>query len=130
MRSRPIPCIVLFVADIDRVASFYREVGGMQRVAGDREHAVLETDGFQLVVHQQKGEPGAVRGSHGGVSVREDACWKLCLPVPSIEAARSRAAMLDGFIKPARYEWPAPGFRACDGNDPEGNVFQVREGAD
>jgi catechol 2,3-dioxygenase-like lactoylglutathione lyase family enzyme len=130
MRKPPLPCVVLFVADIDRVASFYRELGGMHLVASDGDHAVLEAHGFQLVVHRLKGEPQAMRDSQGSVPVREDSFMKLCLPVQSIAAARSRAVGLGGFIKPARDEWQARGFRACDGNDPEGNVMQVRERAD
>jgi predicted enzyme related to lactoylglutathione lyase len=130
MSTRPLPSVVLFVADVERVASFYKGVASMQFVAGDSEHAVLEIEGFQLVVHQLKGEPEPLQDSSGGVRVREDSYLKLCVPVQSINAARSKAASLGGFIKPAQHEWQARGFRACDGNDPEGNVIQVREGAD
>ena len=125
----PIPSLVIFVADVERVASFYGAVGAMQRVAGDREHVVLEIEGFQLVVHKLRGEPAPTTDIAGKVRVREDSYTKLCLPVQSIDAARAQAASLGGFIKPAQHEWEARGFRACDGNDPEGNVIQVREGA-
>ena len=49
--------------------------------------------------------------------------------VPSIAEARVRAAGLGGEVWPVDREWEATsrGFRACDGRDPEGNVFQVRE---
>ena len=38
-------------------------------------------------------------------------------------------AVLGGEVWPVDREWEAAsrGFRACDGRDPEGNVFQVRE---
>ena len=62
-------------------------------------------------------------------ALREDSCIKLCLPVDSIAAARTQAAQLGGQIGPTAKEWEARGFRACDGYDPEGNVFQVRESA-
>ncbi len=47
-----------------------------------------------------------------------------------IEDARKQAAALGGQVGPKAREWQARGFRACDGFDPEGNVFQVRETAD
>jgi len=52
-----------------------------------------------------------------------------CDPVDSLAAARARVAMLGGRLDPADREWSARGFRACDGVDPEGNVFQLREPA-
>ena len=129
MNTRPLPSVVLFVANVERVASFYKAVGAMQSVAGDSDHVVLETEGFQLVVHQLSGEPEPIHDSPDKVRVREDSYSKLCLPVQSISAARSLAASFGGFVKPAQHEWQARGFRACDGNDPEGNVIQVRESA-
>lgn len=129
MKMGPLPGLVLFVANVDRVASFYQMVGSMQFVGGDSGHAVLEIEGFQLVVHQLEGESEPPHDTQNKVRVREDSYSKLCLPVLSIDAARSQAASFGGFIKPAQHEWQARGFRACDGNDPEGNVIQVRESA-
>jgi len=129
MNASPLPSVVLFVANVDRVASFYKAVASMKPVSGDRDHSVLEIDGFQLVVHQLKGEPEPVHDTQGRVQIREDSYSKLCLPVQSINSARSQAASFGGSIKPVEYEWQERGFRACDGHDPEGNVIQVREGA-
>lgn len=129
MNTIPLPSVVLFVADVERVASFYTAVASMRLVFGDDDHAVLEIDGFQLVVHRLRGEPEPTHDAHGRVRVREDSYFKVCLPVRSISAARSQADALGGFIRPAQHEWQARGFRACDGNDPEGNVIQVRESA-
>ncbi len=60
---------------------------------------------------------------------REDTPLKLCLPVPSIAPGRALASSLGGQLNPPAKEWAARGFRACDGTDPEGNVFQLRESA-
>jgi predicted enzyme related to lactoylglutathione lyase len=119
----PVPAAVVFVADVARVAAFYAQVFGMARIEGDAGYAVLEGAGFQLTVHALQGEPMPLGG------VREDTYVKVCLPVESIEGARARAARAGGEIWPADREWASPsrGFRACDGRDPEGNVFQVRE---
>lgn len=127
--TAPLPSVVLFVVDVERVAAFYEAVGAMRRVTRDSEHAVLEIAGLQLVVHRLKGEPVPVRGSDGRAQAREDSYSKLCLPVQSIGEARMQAVALGGIIKPVDCEWQARGFRACDGHDPEGNVIQVRERA-
>jgi predicted enzyme related to lactoylglutathione lyase len=129
MNTGPFPSVVLFVAAVERVASFYKAVASMQFVSGDGDHAVLEIDGFQLVIHKLRGEPDPIHDSQGRVRVREDTYSKLCLPVQSIDVARSQADAFGGYIKPAEHEWRARGFRACDGNDPEGNVIQIRESA-
>jgi hypothetical protein len=127
MPPTPTPAAVVFVADVQRVSSFYRELASMRVLAQDPTHCVLEIDGFQLTIHALRGEPSAATHPNGAVSAREDTYIKLCFPVGSIAAARALAATLGGSIKPAKHEWEARGFRACDGQDPEGNVIQVRE---
>ena len=129
MTPAPTPSAVLFVTDVRHVTDFYRGVFAMERVDGDADHDVLQIEGFQLVVHRLRGEPNPSKDAEGKVIVREDSYVKLCLPVLSIDAARTRAQELGGFIKPAAHEWEARGFRACDGHDPEGNVIQARERA-
>jgi predicted enzyme related to lactoylglutathione lyase len=121
----PKPSVVVFVADVPGMTRFYQTVASMVLVFSDADHAVLELEGVQVVIHALRGEPNPAPG--GQVRVREDSYIKLCLPVHSIAAARSLAADLGGSIQPPAKEWEARGFRACDGNDPEGNVFQVRQ---
>lgn len=125
---RPKPSVVVFVSDLRRVGEFYRDLANMAVVVDDESVMVLETDGFQLVIHPLRGEPSAQRDG-SPVRIREDSYLKVCLPVASIAAARAIASEKGGFIKPAQAEWEARGFRACDGHDPEGNIVQVRESA-
>jgi predicted enzyme related to lactoylglutathione lyase len=120
----PAPSAVVFAADVGRLSDFYRRVAAMTVVHADLDHVVLELQGFQLVVHHLAGEPSAPTGR---VSVREDSYIKVCLPVASLSEARGTANALGGAVQTADHEWQARGFRACDGHDPEGNVFQVRE---
>lgn len=127
MPRLPTPSVVVFVADVPRLTQFYQTVAAMAFVSGDAAHSVLELEHFQLVVHGLRGEPQAVARTDGDVPVREDSYVKVCLPVESLGVARSRAAALGGALHPPEREWQARGFRACDGHDPEGNVFQVRE---
>lgn len=102
----------------------------MSLVHHDSGHAVLEIAGLELVIHALPPRPPETGPPASHVEVREDSYVKLCFPVPSIAAARAVAATLGGAIAPPGEEWGAPGFRACDGHDPEGNVVQVREAAE
>jgi predicted enzyme related to lactoylglutathione lyase len=129
MSSNPIPAAVLFVRDVKSVSRFYQDVASMTAIHGDEDHEVLETSGFQLVIHAMRGGRPLTRDPAGKLQVLENSNWKLCLPVESIERARTRAAELGGFIESREHEWTARGFRACDGNDPEGNVLQLRQSA-
>ena len=126
MSVKPKPSVVVFVADVRRVSTFYRELAAMSVLIEDEGYVVMEAEGLQLVIHHLSGEPAV---NPAAVEVREDSYVKLCLPVASIAAARSLAAANGGAIKSPQHEWEARGFRACDGHDPEGNVIQVRESA-
>jgi catechol 2,3-dioxygenase-like lactoylglutathione lyase family enzyme len=127
MTTRPKPSAVIFAKDVQRLADFYRQVIGMQQILADDAHIVLDQAGFQLVIH---GMPQPIADSitiSSPPEVREETPIKICHPVVRIAAARAIAAELGGLIAPVDREWSATGFRACDGYDPEGNVFQVRE---
>ncbi|MGE0040414.1 MAG: VOC family protein [Vicinamibacterales bacterium] len=129
MSTTPAPSIVVFASDVTRMARFYQEVGGMTPIESASDLVVLEGAGFQVVVH---GIPKTIAASiriTEPPTVREDTPIKLCLPVGSIDDARRAAQALGGRVGPKAREWEARGFRACDGYDPEGNVFQVRESA-
>lgn len=130
MPQRPKPSAVVFAKDVGRLAGFYREVAGMTEAHRDKDHVVLDDAGFQLVIHGIPKKIAAQIQITTPPSVREDTALKLCLPVQAIEHARAKAAELGGQVGPKSKEWEARGFRACDGHDPEGNVFQVRESAD
>ena len=127
MSRLPAPSAVVFVADVERLTEFYQTVAAMTLLSGDAAHSVLEVEHFQLVIHALSGEPKVVPGPNGEVPVRQDTYVKVCLPVRSLSEARSLAASLGGRLLPPEREWEARGFRACDGHDPEGNVFQLRE---
>ena len=111
------------------MARFYREVADMVETDRDKGHVVLSEEGFQIVIH---GIPKSIADSieiSTPPVLRDETPIKICLPVDSIDAARSKAAGLGGQIGAKSREWTARGFTACDGFDPEGNVFQVRESA-
>jgi predicted enzyme related to lactoylglutathione lyase len=113
------PAAVLFAADVTLVADFYCAVAGFRVVAREADHTVLAGNGFELVIHTGAKAPDG--------PVRTDAVVKLSLPVESIAAARTAAGGGGGRVLAPDGEWDGPGYRACDGVDPEGNVFQLRE---
>jgi predicted enzyme related to lactoylglutathione lyase len=127
--TRPKPSAVVFAKDIETMARFYRETVEMTEVHRDKDHIVLDEDGFQLVIHGIPEQIAATIAITQPPALRDETPLKICLPVSSIEFARSKAAELGGHIGTKTQEWAARGFRACDGYDPEGNVFQVRESA-
>jgi len=118
---------VVFVDDVPGVTMFYRDLIQMSVTTEDSNHSVLALYGFELVIHKLSNEPSVEREETGRVRAREDSYIKICLPVVEIAAARTIAKSLGGYVKDPQFEWEARGFRACDGCDPEGNVFQIRE---
>jgi predicted enzyme related to lactoylglutathione lyase len=129
MNKRPKPSAVIFAKDVAKLTRFYMEVAEMAEVSKDKDHAVLDEEGFQLVIHGIPKKIAAQIHIAEPPAVREDTPIKICLPVSTIDFARVKANELGGKVWPKSKEWEARGFRACDGFDPEGNVFQVRESA-
>lgn len=127
MTPKPKPSCVVFAKDVAALAQFYRALADMVEIYADADHRVLDQDSFQLVVHGIPPQIAQRIQITQPPQRREDTPLKLCLPVARIDAARSQAARLGGQVDPPANEWAARGFRACDGMDPEGNVFQVRE---
>lgn len=130
MNKRPKASAVIFAKDVPALAHFYCEVAEMAVVHSDKDKVVLDEHGFQLVIH---GIPESIAETiiiSTPPAVREETPIKICIPVSTIDAARSKARALGGQVAAKAQEWSARGFRACDAYDPEGNVFQVRESAD
>lgn len=127
MTSKPKPSCVVFAKDVAALAQFYGALADMVEIYADADHRVLDQDSFQLVVHGIPPHIAQQIQITQPPQRREDTPIKLCLPVARIDAARREAAQRGGLVDPPAQEWAARGFRACDGMDPEGNVFQVRE---
>lgn len=122
--NAPAAAGVVFADDVAKLTAFYRGVVGMRETHADDRHAVLEIPGFQLTVHALSGSESHLQRAY---PTREDTWIKLCFPVASLAEARALASRLGGELWSADREWEARGFRACDGRDPEGNVFQLRQ---
>lgn len=129
MPSELKPGAVVFARNPERVARFYEELVPMAVAQVEREYIVLECECIQLVIHAIPKRVADSIDITEPPSVREQTPIKLFFPVASLADARVKAALLGGQLGPSRNEWEARGFRACDGHDPEGNVFQLRQDA-
>jgi predicted enzyme related to lactoylglutathione lyase len=118
---------VLYAKDLARVRAFYEAVVGLRLERGDGDHVVLGSPVFQLVI---LGIPEDIASSIELASPprrRSGTPIKLVFGVPSISAVRTAAAVHGGRLDPPEREWEFEGRRVCDGQDPEGNVFQLRQ---
>jgi drug/metabolite transporter superfamily protein YnfA len=112
----------LFARGLDQVAGFYATVLGLREANRDGDHILLESPGFQLVVHRILGtspsQPTVGRAS---------ANFKPVFFVQSLARVRTMAKSLGGHMEPSDQEWTFNGVVVCDALDPEGNVVQFRE---
>jgi predicted enzyme related to lactoylglutathione lyase len=129
MTQPPRAGAVLYAKELDRVAAFYRAVLGFAAVDRDAEHVRLEAHAFQLVVLQMPSQVAAGIELAVPPVPRADTAIKLVFVVPSISQARASAPGFGGSVKGAGSEWSFDGCTVCDGFDPEGNIFQLREAA-
>jgi len=118
---------VLFAKDLEAVAAFYVGAVALTRLSGDKDHAILECDGFELVVHQIPkqiadtiviAEP-PIRRVWGAI--------RLDFPVASIADSRKLARSLGGEIDDAPPPWADRNANLFFGHDPEGNQFGVSQ---
>ena len=120
---------VLFAKNLDRVATFYSVVLGLTEANRADDHILLESPGFQLVVHRITVGGAAAGDITAPPARRATAAFKPVFFVPSISRLRGVAETHGGILEPADQEWSFNGVTVCDGLDPEGNVIQFREHA-
>lgn len=118
---------VIFANDVKNLATFYASLCSLETVYSDPDKAVLQSDVLTLTIHGIPADISASIAISSPPEVRESTPIKLCFPVATIQAARQTAGQMGGTVYPLEKEWENDKFRACDGYDPEGNVFQVRQ---
>jgi catechol 2,3-dioxygenase-like lactoylglutathione lyase family enzyme len=110
--------VILYVQDMGRQVSFYRDVLGLQvkepqgvQDLGDQYWVELETGACTLALHA------------GGQRRLGDDAPKIVFRVAGVP--RARAELLQRGVPMGDMRSPAPGVQVCDGLDPEGNKFSV-----
>ena len=102
--------IILFTADVPRLADFYRDVIGLEVVGEEAGWVELAAGPCTIALHAGKARPGARPP-------------KLVFHAADVAAAKAalvkRGAEDLGPVKSAR------SFDMCDGRDPDGNPFQI-----
>jgi catechol 2,3-dioxygenase-like lactoylglutathione lyase family enzyme len=118
---------VLFARQLDQVATFYSNVLGLTEVHRDDDHILLESQGFQLVVHRMRGPAAAPTEGPEHPPRRGDAAFKPVFFIRDLTRVRTVAQAHGGTMEPRDREWSFNGMTVCDAVDPEGNVIQFRE---
>lgn len=114
---------VCFVARLDLVANFYRELLQAVVLVSDNQHLVLDCRGFRLMIHEI---PGAGSGTEEPER-RERTALRLDFPVTDIDVARRVAKANGGKIDDQPPPWAGGDRSFFLGQDPEGNVFGVKK---
>ena len=117
---------VLFAGRLDQVAAFYANVLGLREANRDDDHILLESPGFQLVVHRIPAHSADMEAA-APTARRARAVFKPVFFVESLATVRSIANAHQGNMEARDKEWSFNGTVVCDAMDPEGNVIQFRE---
>jgi predicted enzyme related to lactoylglutathione lyase len=127
VRDRANVAVVIYAVDIARVSDFYAAILHVEDLRREADHVVLETPGCQLVVLAIPASVAQDIVITSPPGRRTETPIKVSFPVESIAASRAMAGRLGGQIDSPPREWQFEGHTVCDGQDPEGNVLQLRE---
>jgi predicted enzyme related to lactoylglutathione lyase len=127
MAHRGLTDAVLYAKDLRQLVQFYTAVAGLDLRKIEAGFAVLGREPSQLVIVQIPKRIAAGIQIATPPERREDTPIKLVFAPDDIAGARSRAAELGGTMNAVEREWEFEGAEVCDGSDPEGNVFQIRQ---
>lgn len=117
--------VFIYAKDLPRLTHFYQTLLSMQLLHQTTELAVLQSPDIQLLVHAVPPDLASNIKIATPPEPRQNCALKFFVSVPSIAAAREQAAAQGGAVWEQTYQ--GPGFQVCNANDPEGNIFQVRE---
>jgi len=117
---------VIYAKDLKRMAEFYERVVGMRVCRSAKDHIMLESGAFELVVLQVPPRIATTIAVTVPPVRREETPIKPVFFVESIARARQVAPECGGTVNAAQREWSFDGVTVCDGSDPEGNIFQLR----
>lgn len=117
---------VVYAKNVASVSAFYSAVLDAATTAA-RGYTTVDAPGFQLVVVEVPEALAVTIHVTVPPERRQDTPVKITLPVADIALTREVAQHLGGVVDPVERQWRFRGTTVCDGHDPEGNVFQLRQ---
>ena len=127
MTHRGLVGAVLYAKDLRRLVDFYASVVGSEPRTVEPGYATLASGPSHFVIVRIPKRIADTIAIAAPPEPREDTPLKLVFAVDDIAQARERAAALGGAVNAVEREWEFEGATMCDGHDPEGNVFQLRQ---
>jgi len=118
---------VLYAKDLQRLVDFYAAVADLDVRSVQKGFAVLGRAPSQLVIVRIPKRIADAIDISAPPEPREETPIKLVFSVEDIAIVRNRAAERGGAMNAVEREWEFEGAKVCDGHDPEGNVFQIRQ---
>ena len=118
---------MLYAKDLDRLVEFYTSVTGIEPQKIEKGFATLGSRPTQFVIVRIPKRIADTIDIATPPNPREDTALKPVFSVEDIAYARERAAELGGVVNAMEQEWEFEGAEVCDGHDPEGNIFQLRQ---
>ena len=117
--------LVVFARDLLAVSHFYQSVFALHKVRYGQDHMVLQNSYMELAVYLQKPlssdlDEFASDRSRSGVALKP--VFILSGPMAAINSQ----VLANGGCMYLHNVWDCAPYRVCDGEDCEGNVFQVR----
>jgi catechol 2,3-dioxygenase-like lactoylglutathione lyase family enzyme len=118
--------VILYVQDVDRLAAFYREALGLRAVEEIKgEWCVLQAGPCQIALHRV----GRAYRVADPASWKVESNAKLVMTVDRPLAGLRAELIAKGVSMREIKSYPGLTGPLCDGEDPEGNVFQLAETA-
>lgn len=126
-RRAPSAGAVIYAHSLPVLSAFYEGLFGLAVTERATDHVLLTSPALRLVIVAIPAHIAATFTIDSPPQLREEAAVKLVFGVDSIASVRERARAHGGRVLAPEREWEFDGYRVCDGNDPEGNVLQLRE---
>ena len=118
--------LVIYTSSIEKLATFYVHVFGMQMIESDRSYALLVDGDFELVLL----ETDVSKKGLSAFEARENTALKPTFFVnTSLEFIEEKIKAKGGVVFSPK-NWTFGGRQVCDAHDCEGNIFQLRIGND
>jgi catechol 2,3-dioxygenase-like lactoylglutathione lyase family enzyme len=119
--NTPLIRVIIFAADVQKCAHFYRDIFGFTLLPGSHppaEWLELETGGCRLAFHQAYGADGPITSPTGSPMNPH----KIAFFTQDVEAKRAELVARGVDLDPVH---TSGSLSLCNGRDPEGHIFQL-----